>query len=142
MLPAVAGGGDLVTRGETDLTVLLRTMRPSCDGRPYVFCCVPPDVAAGLLDRAVGMVREAEGVTLVLPQSDAGAAGLAYAGTWARVTLAVHSDLTAVGFLAAVAAKLAAAGISVNPLAGVYHDHLFVPFDKAAAAVEVLLTDP
>jgi hypothetical protein len=130
-----------MTRGETDLAVLLRTMRPTCDGRPYVFCCVPPGDAAALLDRAVGMVREAEGVTLVLPQADADAAGLAYSGVWARVTLSVHSDLTAVGFLAAVAAKLAAAGIGVNPLAGVYHDHLFVPFEKAAAALAAL-ADP
>ena len=127
-----------MTRGETDLAVLLRTMRPTVDGRPYVFCCVPPDAATPLLAHAVGMVREAEGVTLVLRRPDADAAGLTYSGVWARVTLAVHSDLAAVGFLAAATAKLAAAGIAVNPLAGVYHDHLFVPFDQSAAAVDAL----
>jgi hypothetical protein len=125
-------------RGETDLSVLLQNVRPTLDGRPFVFCCVTPAEAAALWDRAVGMVREAEGVTLVLSQPDAAAAGLRYAGVWARVTLAVHSDLGAVGFLAAVAARLAAAGISVNPFAGVYHDHLFVPFDAADRALAAL----
>ena len=46
------------------------------------------------------------------------------------ITLEVHSALDAVGFLAAVTARLAAEGIGVNPVAGFHHDHLFVPADK------------
>lgn len=54
------------------------------------------------------------------------------------ISLMAHSSLDAVGFLAAITAKLAAAGISVNPVSAFYHDHLFVPFDKAEMAMNLL----
>jgi hypothetical protein len=53
-------------------------------------------------------------------------------------SLMVHSSLDAVGFLAAITAKLAAGGISVNPVSAFYHDHLFVPVDKAEMAMNLL----
>ena len=40
--------------------------------------------------------------------------------------------------LAAITAKLAAGGISVNPVSAFYHDHLFVPADKAEMAMNLL----
>ena len=54
------------------------------------------------------------------------------------ITLTVHSSLEAVGFLAAITARLAAAGISVNAVSGFYHDHLFVPEHKADEALHHL----
>ena len=54
------------------------------------------------------------------------------------VTLTVHSALDAVGFLAAVTARLAAAGISVNAVFAFFHDHLFVPAGQAEETVETL----
>ena len=54
------------------------------------------------------------------------------------ITLNVHSSLEAVGFLAAITARLAAAGMGVNPVSGFYHDHLFVPAERAAEAMEIL----
>lgn len=56
----------------------------------------------------------------------------------AWITLTVHSDLSAVGLTAAVAGALAQANISCNVIAGAYHDHLFVPFESAAQAMEIL----
>jgi uncharacterized protein len=46
--------------------------------------------------------------------------------------------LTAVGFLAAISAAFADAGISLNPVAGYYHDHLFVPWDERERVLAVL----
>ena len=43
------------------------------------------------------------------------------------ITLDVHSSLESVGFLAAVSARLAAAGIPCNAVSAFHHDHLFVP---------------
>ncbi len=57
---------------------------------------------------------------------------------WARISLTLHSDLAAVGLTAAFAAALAAAGISANVVAGFYHDHIFVPWERRGDAMEAL----
>jgi hypothetical protein len=46
--------------------------------------------------------------------------------------------LPAGGLAAAVSGALAAAGIACNVVAAVHHDHLFVPQDRAAEAMEIL----
>lgn len=123
--------------GESDLRVLLSDLRPELHMGRYVYVTVPdgvvPDGAAPVVT-----VREAEGLTLVLPEAEATAAGLpfSYAAGW--ITLRVHSALEAVGLTAAVALALTDAGISCNVVAGFHHDHLFVPFGRAAEAVAVL----
>ena len=55
-----------------------------------------------------------------------------------RITLEIHSALEAVGFLAAITTRLAASGMGVNPVSAFYHDHLFVPVDRAEEAVALL----
>ncbi|MGY4371427.1 hypothetical protein ACVW1A_007492 [Bradyrhizobium sp. LB1.3] len=74
----------------------------------------------------------------MIPREEAEAAGLSYAFASRLITLTVHSALDAVGFLAAITARLAAAGISVNAVSAFYHDHLFVPADRADEAMAVL----
>ena len=81
---------------------------------------------------------EREGLTLVLPSEAAERASLAFEGVFRQITLSVHSSLEAVGLTAAVAAKLTAKGISANVIAAYYHDHIFVPADKAQAAFRAL----
>jgi uncharacterized protein len=49
-----------------------------------------------------------------------------------------NSSLQAVGLTAAVSGKLAAKGIPANVVAGFYHDHLFVPSDRAQEALAAL----
>jgi uncharacterized protein len=73
-----------------------------------------------------------------VPQDDADAAGLAYDDFAGWITLRVNSAPEAVGLTAAVAWALADAGLSCNVVAGCHHDHLFVPYDRAAQAVAVL----
>ncbi len=125
--------------GETRLEVLLKSMRPVLKEGEFVFCTLPhpatPDLAALA---PLGFFREDEGLTLILPRERADAAGLAYSGAFRQVTLSVHSSLDAVGFIAAVSTRLAAHGIGVNPVAGYYHDHLFVPAARATEAVALL----
>ncbi|MFP2930310.1 ACT domain-containing protein [Pyxidicoccus sp. 3LG] len=127
--------------GETNLDVLLRSMRPVLKDGEYVFCTLPhpatpaPDLGAL---RPVGLFHEDEGLTLILHRERADAAGLAYAGAFRLLTLSVHSSLDAVGFIAAVSTRLAAHGIGVNPVAAYYHDHLFVPAARATEALALL----
>lgn len=55
-----------------------------------------------------------------------------------RFTLSVNSDLEAIGLTAASSAALGKAGISCNVVAGVNHDHIFVPIEQAGLAMQVL----
>ncbi|MFD9265517.1 ACT domain-containing protein [Streptomyces goshikiensis] len=124
--------------GESDLRKLLSGMRPELNEGRYVFCTVPGATAPPAGTAPVATVLEAEGLTLVLRQEDADAAGLAYDYTAGWITLRVHSALEAVGLTGAFAAELAAHGLSCNVIAGYHHDHLFVAADRAAEAVAVL----
>lgn len=121
--------------GETQLTVLLRTLAPERQPGEYVYATVP--VLPTGLDPAL-VFREQEGWTLVLPRAQAEAAGLDFTFPCAWLTLRVHSSLQAVGLTAAVADALADAGIACNAVAAYYHDHLFVPLDRADEAIELL----
>jgi hypothetical protein len=126
--------------GETDLDKLLAGMTPQLQPGEFVFCTAPAEWIESLRAEAVGLFREAEGITAILPRRAAEQAGLDCAFPSRLITLGVHSSLEAVGFLAALLARLASAGVSVNPVAGCYHDHLFVPVDSADAAMAALRT--
>ena len=92
--------------------------------------------AAPLVAEARAMVREDEGVTLVLP---AGHPAVPVGGPrFAQITLDVPSALDGVGLTAAVAQALAAEGIPCNVIAGLHHDHLLVPEAQADRAVALL----
>jgi len=120
---------------EQDLAVLLRELNPELRPGSFVFttmASVPADIDY------VAVVLEEEGTTVVLPRESADAHGLAYDDVAAQITLTVRSSLAAVGLTAAVATALAGAGISCNVVAGFHHDHLFVPADRADAAMAVL----
>ncbi len=124
--------------GERDLDALLKYMKPELQPGIFAFCTIPPGAPAPAALTSLLMFREQEGTTLVIPREDADAAGLRYAFASRLITLTVHSSLDAVGFLAAVTARLANAGISVNAVSAFYHDHLFVPADRADEAMAVL----
>ena len=57
---------------------------------------------------------------------------------WPVVDTNGAGDALAVGFLAAITARLANAGISVNAVSAFHHDHLFVPERRAGEALRLL----
>jgi uncharacterized protein len=126
----------LTVAAERDLGRLLSGIRPVLNPGRYVFTAVAGEIPAGVA--AVVTVAEPEGLTVVLPQQDADAVGLAYEYVAGWITLRVHSALEAVGLTAAVARELADVGMSCNVVAGFHHDHLFVPYARAAEAVALL----
>jgi uncharacterized protein len=124
--------------GETNLDILLRSMRPMRREGEYVFCSIShQDQHYSNLD-PVCLFKEDEGLTLILDRQQADAAALPYTAIFCMITLSIHSSLEAVGFLAAITGKLAEHGISVNPISAYYHDHLFVPASRAQEAMELL----
>ncbi|MFJ2671228.1 ACT domain-containing protein [Streptomyces sp. NPDC087525] len=123
--------------GESDLRKLLSGMRPQLNPGRYVFSTVDGGgVPAGITP--VVTVAEQEGLTLVVRLEDADTVGLPYDYVAGWITLRVHSALEAVGLTAAVARELADIGVSCNVVAGFHHDHLFVPYERAAEAVAAL----
>ncbi|MCH8552804.1 MAG: ACT domain-containing protein [Natronospirillum sp.] len=122
----------------SDLDQLLRSLSPRLFEPEFVFCTVPGQLADYLSLNPVATFLEPEGLTLVLEKSAALQAGLAFDSTFRQITLQVHSSLEAVGLTAAVATQLTKAGISANVIAAYHHDHVFVPDDKADAALAAL----
>jgi hypothetical protein len=124
--------------GERDLRTLLQHMTPQLQPGTFVFCSFPGnDLPAGLTP--IATFREAEGLSAIVPLNEARHAGVLCQFESALITLTIHSSLDAVGFLAAVSAVLAQAGIPCNAVSAFHHDHLFVPRDSAQRALELLM---
>ena len=110
--------------GEATQSVLLANMEP--------------ELAA--LD-PIGLFREREGITAILPLPVARRLGLPDPTVLRGIVLNIHSSLETVGLTAAISGRLAAVGISANVVAAFYHDHIFVPArdaDRALAALRAL----
>ena len=123
--------------GELDLQTLLNSMQAELVDGVFVFATVSEQQIPDSVSPRM-MFQEAEGTTLVLLQREAEAHGIAYEFPSRMITLNVHSSLEAVGFMARIASALAAEGMGVNPVAGFYHDHLFVPLGREQDALRVL----
>ncbi len=120
--------------GINNLDILLKSMQPELVQGEFVFCTFSErqDLEALL------SFKEKEGWTYILAREEADHLQFSYAAIWSMITLNVHSDLEAVGFLAALTPKLASEGISVNVVSAFYHDHLFVPAAKKDQALAIL----
>ena len=125
--------------GEANLDKLLVLLQPKLLDGEYVFC-TPPDLRYSDLGelKPLACYQEEEGLSLLLEKQVADTAEFRYNSVFRGITLSVHSSLDAVGFTAAVTNKLASKGISANVVAAHYHDHIFVPADKAEFALRVL----
>jgi hypothetical protein len=121
----------------SDLKELLRSMAPSLNDGVYCFVVAPSTVEIASLNPIATFV-EREGLSLIVEESAAMSHRMTPLFRAAWITLTVHSDLSAIGLTAAVSAALTDAGISCNVVAGAHHDHLFVPIDKADAAMRTL----
>lgn len=124
--------------GETDLSELLKSMNPVLRDGEYIFCSLDSQNADWLKLDPICVFREEEGLTLILDRQQASQANISYNSVFRLITLSVHSSLEAIGFLAAITQKLAEHEISVNAISAYYHDHLFIPTEKAEKAIELL----
>lgn len=123
--------------GERDLPTLLGSMHPVIHDDIYVFVTATSTVGAETFEPRLLFVEE-EGVTFILTETEAKNYGLDYKFPCRMITLNVYSSLDAVGLIAAVTAHLAKESISVNTVSAFFHDHLFVPTDRADDAMSAL----
>ena len=122
---------------ERDLNTLLVSMKPALDPREWVYCSVDRSFLTAA-HRPLFVFHEAEGTTVVIERHVAESLELSYAFVSRRITLRVHSDLEAVGFVATVTNVLAKHMIPTNVVSAFYHDHLFVPLERAEEALHIL----
>ncbi len=116
---------------------MVAEMTPELLQAGYVFCTTRAPGA--LIDEALAIFREEEGLSLILPKDRAAAAGFATDAVMRCIRLNVYSALDGVGLTAAVAGALARAGIACNMVAAFHHDHAFVPGDRADEALALLV---
>ena len=120
------------------LATMVASLTPELHDGVYCFVSVPLGTPHDFLP-SVATMREPEGITLVLPESDAvrGRFEILFRAAW--ISLSTPSELTMVGLTAAVARVLADEGIACNVIAGAHHDHLFVPAAQGEQALAALL---
>ena len=123
--------------GITDLEELIKSMQPNLQEGDWVFVSVPHLTEIDL-NKVLGMFREEEGISLILPKSEADILQLGYDSFYACISLGIHSSLEAVGLTALISNTLASLGISCNVVAANYHDHIFVEKRNAERAMEAL----
>jgi hypothetical protein len=113
-------------------------MKPEMRDGVFVFATIAKDDRIPAAIQPLMTFCEQEGITLVVRREEAERTGMRYQFVCRLITLAVYSSLDAVGFLAAITARLAEAGISVNAVSAFHHDHLFVPEQRAREALRLL----
>jgi uncharacterized protein len=123
--------------GKTNLSGLIRSMKPVLNDGDYVYCMVGAEDNIDVHE-AICFFREKEGLTQILPKQVADARHITYEFIASWITLTVHSSLEAVGLTAAVSKALAEANISCNSIAAYNHDHIFVAKKDADRAMNIL----
>lgn len=118
-------------------TTYLPSLDPVLEPGIYVYCSLPP----GTIDvpsAVVASIREPEGLSVIVTEATAEAMAWRVLMRVAWIRFGQVTDIAAVGLTVAVSAALGQAGIPCNMVAGAYHDHVFVPVDQAAEALELL----
>ena len=124
--------------GYKELSYLLKNMEPTHVPGSYVFGTVSAETLETLSYTVRLVFREDEAITVIVEREIADANSISYGAVWSLVTMTVHSDLEAVGFLAKITSVLAEAGITANTVSAFYHDHLFVPEDRMEESLSLL----
>lgn len=125
--------------GIKDLSQILKTLSPKLRDEDYVFCTFEDGEYGNYLPlNPIASFKEKEGLTMIVQLEIARKYNIMTSGIMKCITLNVHSDLESIGLTAAISKSLANNDISANIMAGYYHDHVFVPKDKAQKAMKVL----
>ena len=124
--------------GYKDLSYLLKNMEPAHVAGSYIFATVSEETLETLGSTPRLVFREEEAITVIVTKEIADANSLSFESVWGMITLTVHYDLEAVGFLAKITSVLAEAGITANTVSAFYHDHLFVPEHRVVDTLTLL----
>lgn len=121
----------------SNLQEILRSLDAVREPGVFAYVSVPHGSDVSALPY-LAYFREREGISLILPEQAAHQAHLPILFRCAWISLTVHSDLEATGLTAAFSKALSERGISCNVVAAAFHDHIFVPNDRADEALKCL----
>jgi len=123
--------------GPTRISRLLVRLRPVCNPGTYVFATADCNAVIDTRD-CLCVMHEAEGLSIIaeLAHLPDGVRASDYRAAW--ITLTVDSQLEDIWLTAAVSRCRAHANISCNIIAGIRHDHLFVPMAAARRVMALL----
>lgn len=117
----------------------LKNLNPVLLEDEYVFCTFLSSIYGDHSKlNPIASFNEKEGLTLVVKKEIAKFNNLEFKGTFKCISLNLISSLTSVGLTALISKALADNEISTNIYAGYYHDHIFVPLEKANDAFKLL----
>ena len=117
----------------------LKDLNPVLLEDEYVFCTFLSSIYGDHSKlNPIASFNEKEGLTLVVKKEIAKFNNLEFKGTFKCISLNLISSLTSVGLTALISKALADNEISANIYAGYYHDHIFVPLEKANDAFKLL----
>ena len=117
----------------------LKNLNPVLLEDEYVFCTFLSSIYGDHNKlNPIASFNEKEGLTLVVKKEIAKFNNLEFKGTFKCISLNLISSLTSVGLTALILKALADNEISANIYAGYYHDHIFVPLEKANDAFKLL----
>lgn len=121
------------------LAALVSSLDPCLQPGEFAFVD-PGDISRFEDSEVIATIVEAEGPSAVVAKAAAERLGLPYDLELSWISLGVESALDAVGLTALISSTLAEHSIACNVIAGLRHDHLFVPSSDAERAL-VLLRD-
>jgi len=124
--------------GELNLSTLLASMSPELIPDEYVFVTTKINDENKVSFPYLMEFHEKEGATFIVKKTIAEQSNFEFSYPCRLITLNIYSSLEAVGFLAEITRALASEKISVNAVSAFYHDHIFVPTEKAERALEIL----
>ena len=117
----------------------LKNLNPVLLEDEYVFCTFLSSIYGDHNKlNPIASFNEKEGLTLVVKKEIAKFNNLEFKDTFKCISLNLISSLTSVGLTALISKVLADNEISANIYAGYYHDHIFVPLEKARDALKLL----
>ena len=123
----------------TDQFKELKNLNPVLLEGEYVFCTFLSSIYGDHNKlNPIASFNEKEGLTLVVKKESAKLNNLEFNDTFKCISLNLISNLTSVGLTALISKVLADNEISANIYAGYYHDHIFVPLEKANDALKLL----
>ncbi|OAQ82642.1 ACT domain-containing protein [Purpureocillium lilacinum] len=123
---------------DRSLTRLLATMTVTLHPTTYVYCSFTDPSRLPPMPQIQLFFQEPGGITIVTSMGYARAHNLPYLSPCKMLTLAVTAELSALGLMPMVEARLAAAGMCANTVSGYLRDHLFVPVGREHEAVRIL----